>query len=58
MGKNQHVVSTGDGDWGVKGAGNEQFTSRKNTQTEAIDVAKNIAVNQKSEVVIFSILSE
>ncbi len=51
MGKNQHVVKTDNG-WGVKGAGNSRLTSTHKTQKQAIDNARDIAKNQKSEVVI------
>ena len=51
MGKNQHVTPKGD-KWQVKGAGNQKATKLFNTQKEAIDYAKNIAKNQRSEVVI------
>ena len=51
MGKNQHVVPHNDG-WGVKGAGNTKITKTADTQKQAIDIAKEIAKNQKSEVVI------
>lgn len=50
--KNQHVVPTGDGNWGVRGEGNSKVTKKTPTQSEAIDVARDIAKNQKSEVVI------
>lgn len=50
-GKNQHVVPS-DGDWGVRGAGNNRLTSTHDTQSEAIDAAREIAINQRSEVVI------
>lgn len=50
-GKNQHVVPVED-EWGVRGEGNDQPTSIHSTQSEAIDAAKNIAINQQSEVVI------
>lgn len=50
--KNQHVVPTGDGNWGVRGAGNSKVTKKTSTQSEAIDVARDIAKNQGSEVVI------
>jgi len=49
---NQHVVPSGDGNWGVRGAGNQRLTRRTNTQREAIEIAKEIAKNQNSEVVI------
>jgi len=50
-GKNQQVVSHGK-DWAVCGEGNSKVTSIHNTQYEAINEARNIAINQKSEVVI------
>ena len=51
-GKNQHVVHTPNGLWGVRGEGNSKLTRETPTQSEAIDVARGIAINQKSEVVI------
>ena len=51
MGKNQHVVPH-DGRWAVRGEHNEKVTSVYNTQSEAIGVAREIAQNQQSEVVI------
>lgn len=51
MGKNQHVVPH-DGRWAVRGENNEKATSIHDTQREAIGVAREIAQNQKSEVVI------
>jgi hypothetical protein len=50
--KNQHVVPTQNGQWGVRGEGNEKITKITNTQAEAISIAREIAKNQKSEVVI------
>jgi len=50
--KNQHVVPTGDGKWGIRGEGNSKVTKKTPTQTEAIDIARDIAKNQSSEVVI------
>lgn len=52
MGKPQHVTPHPDGGWQVKGAGNEKATKRTDTQKEAIDVAKSIAQNRQTEVVI------
>lgn len=49
--KNQHVVPRGN-DWAVQGAGNEKATRIVSTQTEAIKIAKEIAINQKSEMFI------
>jgi uncharacterized protein YdaT len=51
MSKNQHVVKHPDG-WAVKGAGNEKATKVADTQKEAIEIAKSIAKNNHSEVVI------
>lgn len=49
--KNQHVVPH-DGNWAVKGAGNSKATSVYPTQAEAIERAREIAQNQKSELLI------
>lgn len=51
MGKNQHVTKHGDG-WQVKGAGNLKATKVVDTQQKAIEIAREIAKNQQSEVVI------
>lgn len=51
MGKNQHVVKRDNG-WAVKGAGNSKATSVHKTQKQATNAARDIAKNQKSEVVI------
>ena len=51
MRKNQHVVPA-DGAWGVRGEGNSRLTSLHDTQAEAINAAREIAINQRSEVVI------
>ena len=51
MGKNQHVVPTDSG-WGVRGEGNGRLTSTHDTQADAIDAAREIAINQRSDVVI------
>ena len=50
--KNQHVVPVEGNKWGVRGEGNERLTKITNTQQEAIEVARDIAKNQKEEVVI------
>ena len=49
--KNQHVTPHGQA-WQVKGAGNQKATTVTSTQKEAISIAREIAQNQKSEVVI------
>jgi uncharacterized protein YdaT len=51
MAKSQHVVPYGK-DWAVRGEGNSRVTSIRNTQTEAYEIARQIAINNKTEVVI------
>ncbi|HBC3831474.1 TPA: DUF2188 domain-containing protein [Vibrio parahaemolyticus] len=51
MSKNQHVVPHENG-WAVKGEGNSKATSVHRTQKEAIDQARGISKNQKSELFI------
>lgn len=51
MKRSQHVVKHPSG-WAVKGEGNSRATAVLPTQDEAIDVAKGIAKNNHSEVVI------
>jgi len=51
MGKSQHVVPV-DGEWAVRGEGNSRLTSIHDTQAEAIEAAREIAINQGTEVVI------
>ena len=51
MGKNQHVVPT-NGRWGVRGEGNSRLASTFDTQTEAIARAREISINQQSELFI------
>lgn len=50
-GKNQHVVKHPDG-WAVKGANNSKATKVTSTQKEAIEIARDIAKNQESELLI------
>ncbi|MFK0206894.1 DUF2188 domain-containing protein [Agrobacterium tumefaciens] len=49
--RNQHVVPHPDG-WAVKGAGAERATRVVETQREAIDIARGIAQNQATEMLI------
>lgn len=51
MSKNQHVVPHRDA-WAVRGEGNSRVTSIHRTQAEAQAAAREIAINQRSEVVI------
>lgn len=50
-GKNQHVVPHGE-NWAVRGAGNGKVTKQFDTQREAIEDARSIAINQQSEILI------
>ena len=49
---NQHVTPHPDGGWQIKGEGNSRATKRTKTQQEAIDIAREISRNQKSELLI------
>ena len=51
MGKNQHVVPHNSG-WAVRGAGNERVTRTAETQSQAIQIAREIAINQASEMIV------
>ncbi len=50
--KNQHVAPHPDGGWQVKGEDNSRATARTITQKDSIDIARGIARNQGSELVI------
>jgi hypothetical protein len=50
-GKNQWVVPRGE-DWAVRGEGNSKATVVKPTQGEAAQAAREIARNQKAELII------
>ena len=52
MNKNQHITPHPDGGWQVKGAGNTKATVRTDTQKEAIDIGREIARNQESELIV------
>jgi len=49
--KNQHVVPYNKG-WAVKGEGSKRATKVTSTKREAERIARNIARNQRSELVI------
>lgn len=55
MGKNQHVTKRPDGKWQVLGAGNSRATIIADTQEKARLKAREIAINQKSEVIIHGV---
>ncbi len=48
---NQHVVKHPDG-WAVKGANNSKVTKVTDTQSQAIEIAQNIARNQQVDTKI------
>ncbi len=48
---NQHVVTHDDG-WSVKGAGNERYAAVYRTKSEAIERAREIAINYGSDFII------
>jgi uncharacterized protein YdaT len=52
VGKNQHVTPHPSGGWQVKGEGNQKATKVTDTKQEAIDIARQIAKNQGSELII------
>ncbi len=49
---NQHVTPRPDGGWQVKGEGNQKATKVTDTKAEAVSIARGIAKNQNSELVI------
>ena len=49
--RNQHVVPLGNG-WAVKREGSKRFTVITERQKDAITVAREIARNNKTEIVI------
>jgi Uncharacterized protein conserved in bacteria (DUF2188) len=49
--KNQHVVPLGNG-WAVKGEGNTRYTAITERKAEATTIARDIAKNNKAEIVI------
>ena len=48
---NQHVVPHPEG-WAVKGEGNERYTATYRYQNDALDRAREIARNYRSDVII------
>lgn len=51
MKKDQYVVKRGE-KWAVVGANNERATRITDTQREAIEIARRIAINQQSEMIV------
>ena len=52
MGKNQHVLPHPDGGWQVKGENNTKATIRTKAQGDSIIKAREVAKNQRSELII------
>ena len=52
FGADVRTAESGFGTWAVRGEGNQRDTSRHPTQSDAIDRAREIAVDQRAEVVI------
>jgi hypothetical protein len=52
MGKNIHVTHRSDGSWAVIGEGDSRASSLHDTQRDAIEAARGIAINNESELVI------
>ena len=52
MGKNQHITHNPNGGWRVIGAGKSKPTKILPTKQDAINYGRNIAKNQKAELVI------
>lgn len=51
MASNQHVIPQGAG-WAVRGAGNTRATRVLSSRREAVEVAREIARNQRTQLVI------
>ena len=49
---NQHVTPHPDGGWQVKAAGASRATVRTDTQAQAINYGKQVAINQNAELFI------
>ncbi len=52
MGRNQHVVPSKKGGWDVKAEGAKGATKNLPTQREAVEVARQFARNQRTELVV------
>lgn len=52
MSKNDQHVVPHDRGWAVKGEGNSRASSVHDTQAQAIEAARQTAINQKTEVLI------
>ncbi|WP_201598950.1 DUF2188 domain-containing protein [Psychrobacter vallis] len=50
--KTHHVVPNAEGGWDVKGGGSKRAIKHHERKTDAINQARGISINQKSELVI------
>jgi hypothetical protein len=50
--KNIHITHRADGDWAVKGEGDDRASSLHDTQKDAIDAGRKLAQANRSELVI------
>ena len=53
--QNIHVTHRNDGSWAVIGAGNERASSLHRTQYDALDAGRDLAIRNRSELVIHGI---
>jgi hypothetical protein len=51
-GKNQHVTPNPEGGWKVLAAGNDEATKVTKTKKEAVNLARKLAKDAKSELII------
>ncbi len=50
--QNEHVTKRDDGKWQVIGEGNKRASAVTDTQAQAIVIAKDLAIKNKSELLI------
>lgn len=49
---NKHITQRSDGSWQVKGEGNSRASFITNTQAQAIQIGRELAKRDKSELII------
>ena len=52
QGKSHHVVANPNGGWDVKRANSAKASSNHSTKAEAVSVARQVSINQKTELVV------
>jgi len=52
MGKDIHITHRANGDWAVIGEGDSRASSLHDTQGDAIQAGKPLAINNRSELII------